>query len=293
MIGRSDSEPAGPYAVRTMLERVAVPLVMTLALVACGRGTTEVEPAPGRPDASESSTTTTPPDTGRDPDGGDVATGDGSTITSSTPAIDPSTTTTSIPILAGSDNAGAYTELAVSGLVLTLDEQRCADSAVDQLLEEGVERIDAVISAVQECAAPAAVDAFAAGLLSAGGQPLPPTEAACVAARLRIDESYRPFWIALFDEEPFDFLVAPADAQDRYLDLFAECVSVGRALSEQVGGILSPPTIGCIDDLYQDREFVRVTIEADLTADADDLDRVNRQIATCLTADERTALNLA
>ena len=195
-------------------------------------------------------------------------------------------------LLEGTENAEAYVELAASGLVLTVDEQSCADRTVRDLIATGSDRLDAVITAVQDCAAARAVDDFASNLLSAGGQPLPPDEAACVAARLRTDDTYRPFWAALFAEEPFDFLVAPTDAQDRYLDLYSECVSVGRALSEQIGGVLSPPTIGCVDDLYQDREFVRMTIEADLTADADDLARVNSQIATCLSSAERSALGL-
>lgn len=275
------------------MRRLVSLLAVVLVVVACGRGVTEVEPAPGRPDdsATSSTTSTTEPDGDSDDDSGDVVT-DGSTSTTSVAASDDSSTTT-IAILAGSDNAEAYTELAASGLVLTIVEQGCADQTVSDLIDTGLDRIDAVISAVQECASPRAVDDFASGLLSAGGQPLPPTEAACVSSRLRSDDSYRPFWVALFAEEPFDFVVAPSEAQDRYLDLFSECVSVGRALSEQIGDLLSPPTIGCIDDLYQDRDFVRTTIEADLTADVDDLNRVNDQIATCLTRAERDALGLS
>lgn len=271
------------------MARVLSLVVAAAVLIACGRGTTEVEPAPGRPDDSSTtteSTSTTQPD---DDDSDDVVTDDATTTST---AADSGETTTTIVLLEGTENAEAYTELAASGLVLTVDEQRCADRTVRDLVDAGTDRIDAVITAVQDCAAPRAVDDFASGLLSAGGQPLPPDEAACVAARLRTDDSYRPFWAALFAEEPFDFLMAPSDAQDRYLDLYSECVSVGRALSEQIGGVLSPPTIGCIDDLYQDREFVRTTIEADLTADAGELERVNSQIATCLTAAERDALGL-
>jgi len=265
-------------------------LLVAMVVVACGRGTTEVEPAPGRPDDGTTTSTTEPAESGESDESDDVVTGD-STVTTTSP-VDGEASTTTIVILEGSENAEAYTELAASGLVLTVDEQRCADETVQSLIDEGVDRIDAVITAVQDCAAPRAVDDFAAGLLSAGGQSLPPTEAACVASRLRSDDSYRPFWLALFAEEPFDFLVAPQEAQDRYLDLYSECVSVGRALSEQIGGVLSPPTIGCIDDLYQDREFVRTTIEADLTADESELARVNSQIATCLTSAERAQLGL-
>ncbi len=264
-------------------------LALVGSVVACGRGVSDVEPAPGQPSTTESTTTTGPPSTTTSGDDGDVATGDSTSTTS----VDPGdSTTTTFVVLDGTDNEEAYVELAASGLVLTLDEQECADAAVTAGIDSGQDRLDAVITAVTECAAPAAVDDFASGLLSAGGEPLPPTEAACVSSRLRTDDSYRPFWAALFAEEPFDFLVAPTEAQDRYLDLFAECVSVGRALSEQIGGILSPPTVGCIDDLYADQEFVRTTIEADLSGDPDELARVNRQIATCLTADERAALDL-
>lgn len=191
-----------------------------------------------------------------------------------------------------SDNAAEYTELAASGLVLTLDEQACADDSVDAAIASGEEQLDAVITAVQECASPKAVDDFASLLLSAGGEALPATEAACVAGQLRADDEYRPFWSALFAEEPFDFLAAGLAVQNQYLDLFARCVSVGRALSSQTGAGLSAPTIGCVDDLYADREFVRLTIEADLSADPEDVARVNRQIGSCLTQSEREALGI-
>ena len=266
------------------------PLLLAAVLVlvpACGRGATEIEPAPGRPD--ETTTTTASPDP---TEADDVETAESVVKTSTTTPPTATASTTTVLIDENSENAAAYTELAASGLVLTLDEQGCADGSVREQIEAGVARVDAVITAVQSCASPRAVDDFAAGLISAGGSPLPPTEAACVASRLRSGDEYRPFWVALFAEDPFDFLVAPADAQDRYLDLYSECVSVGRALSEQIGGALSAPTIACIDDLYQDREFVRTTIEADLSADDDEIARVNRQIGTCLTGAERDALGL-
>jgi len=269
------------------MKRPVVLLAIALVAVACGRGVTDVEPAPGRPTTTVSTTTEAPSSSTTGDDG--VATVDS---TATTTTVAGAETTTTFVVLPGTENEEAYVELAASGLVLTLDEQGCADESVRADIASGVDRLDAVITAVTDCAAPATVDDFASGLLVAGGQPLPPTEAACVSSRLRTDDAYQPFWAALFAEEPFDFLVAPVDAQDRYLDLFAECVSVGRALSEQIGGVLSPPTVGCIDDLYADQEFVRITIEADLSGDPDELARVNRQIATCLTSDEREALGL-
>ena len=223
------------------MRRSGLLLAVVVVAVACGRGVTDVEPAPGQPTTTASTTTTDAPSTTTTGDGGDVVAGDSTSTTSGSLGE----TTTTFVVLEGTENEEAYVELAASGLVLSLDEQECADDSVRSDIDAGVDRLDAVITAVTGCAAPVAVDDFASGLLSAGGQPLPPTEAACVSSRLRTDDAYRPFWAALFAEEPFDFLVAPTDAQDRYLDLFAECVSVGRALSEQIGGVLSPPTIAC------------------------------------------------
>lgn len=189
-----------------------------------------------------------------------------------------------------SENAAAYTELAVSGLVLTLDEQACADDRVVGETTSGADPVDAIAVAVQECASAATVDDFSSGLLSAGGVPLPPTEAACVSSRLQATEEYRPFWRALLDDEPFDFLLADVEVQDRYLELYSECVSVGRAIGEQANIALSAPTRGCIDALYEDREFVRVTIEADLSGDAEGQARIDQQLAGCLSADELALL---
>lgn len=271
-------------------------LAAALALGACGEGESIVEPGPGDPE--DTTTTTTTPD-----DGSDEVVTDGEVDDdedpSTTTTVDPTgesdsqgaATTTSVVIDQNSDNAATYTELAASGLVLTLDEQACADSTAEEAIEAGGEVVDAVIEAVQVCASPKAVDDFASGLIIAGGLPLPPTEAACVSSRLQAIEEYRPFWVALLEEEPFDFLLAERDVQNRYLDLYAECVSVGRAVGAQANIELSPPTVGCIDDLYRDREFVRVTIEADLSGDEDDRARIDRQIASCLSTQERQALD--
>lgn len=279
------------------MRRILLMLGLALALAACGEGESIVEPGPGEVesttststpegdsseivtdgDGSEVSTTTTTPTSG---DGGDDTSTDESESTGTTVVIDEN-----------SENAAAYTELAASGLVLTLDEQACADSSASEAIAAGGDDVDSVIDAVQECASPKAVDDFASQLIVAGGRPLPPTEAACVSSRLQETEDYRPFWVALLDEEPFDFLLADRDVQNRYLDLYAECVSVGRAVAEQANVEFSPPTMGCIDDLYRDREFVRVTIEADLSGDEGERDRIDGQIASCLTNDERSALD--
>lgn len=276
------------------------PILATLVLVAasCGSGKSIVEPGPGDP---KESTTTTDPG-GNAPNEGDsddlVTTGEENETTSSSTTLLGSDngegpTATTVVIDENSENAGAYTELAASGLVLSLDEQSCADDAAAQSVEEGLDLVDAVIGAVQDCASPRAIDDFAAGLILAGGQPLPASESACVSSLLQSADDYRPFWVALLDEEPFDFLLANRDVQNRYLDLYAECVSVGRAVSQQANIEFSPPTMGCIDDLYRDREFVRVTIEADLSGDEDERKRIDGQIASCLSNDERDALAAA
>ena len=153
-------------------------------------------------------------------------------------------------MIEGSENATTYTELASSGLVISVDEQVCADQRTSAEIEAGLERLDALVVAIQTCATPAAIDTFASGLLSAGGAPLPPTEAACVASRLRSDESYRPFWAALLSEAEFDYLASSNDVQDLYVGLFAECVSVGGALANQLDDLLSLATINCICLLY-------------------------------------------
>lgn len=267
--------------------------MLALVLAACGEGESIVEPGPGDP---EESTTTTAPDEGPDEvvtDGEENAE-ETSTTTTVGPddgtGEDAGTSPTTVVIDESSENAAAYTELAASGLVLTLDEQACADGTAEEAVDAGVDVVDAVIRAVQECASAKAVDDFASGLISAGGLPLPASEAACVSSRLRSAEDYRPFWVALLEEEPFDFLLADLEVQNRYLDLYAECVSVGRAVGAQAGLELSPPTVGCIDDLYRDREFVRITIEADLSGDESERARIDRQLASCLTSDEQQAL---
>ncbi len=272
--------------------------VVVLLATSCGDGESIVEPGPGDPE--ESTTTTESSNELATEDNSDdlVTTGEDNDTESSTTTEAPSddgepggsTTATTVVINQNSENAGAYTELAASGLVLTLAEQSCADSAAAQSIGEGVDSVDAVVSAVQDCASPRAIDAFASGLIRAGGQPLPPTESACVSSRLQSGEEYRPFWVALLDEEPFDFLLADQEVQNRYLDLYAECVSVGRAVSEQANVEFSPPTMGCIDDLYKDREFVRVTIEADLSGDQGERERIDGQISSCLSNEERAAL---
>jgi len=271
-----------------------VGLFLAVSLAACGRGEIDLDDGPTQPDdtSSTSSTTTSQPDENDGDDADDVQTDDGaatSTSTSSTPTAAGATT---VVIDESSEYAAAYIELAASGLVLSLDEQGCADSAVDSEIDGGVERIDAIVAAVKSCAAPRVIDDFASLLISAGGEPLPRTEAACVASRLRSDDEYLPFWAALFAEESFDFLVVELDVQNLYLGLFSECVSVGRALSNQLGDGLSSSTIGCIDALYSDREFVRVTIEADLSGDAEDLARIDNQISGCLSSSEREAFGL-
>jgi len=267
------------------------------AFAACSQGESIVEPGPGDPE--ETTTTTTAEDGGSDelvtddnPDNADQTTTSTTAPleTDGSGGLDDPTTATTVVIDENSENAAAYTELAASGLVLTLDEQSCADDSALTAIEAGSDSVDAVIDAVQTCASPKAIDDFASQLIVAGGQPLPPTESACVSSRLQSTEEYKPFWVALLDEDPFDFLLADLEVQNRYLELYAECVSVGRAVSSQANVQFSPPTVGCIDDLYRDREFVRITIEADLSGDQDERARIDRQIAGCLTTDEREAL---
>lgn len=279
---------------RRLLQILAV---LVLVATGCGEGESIVEPGPGDPD--ESTTTTDPADEDPEDDSDELVTSGEendteSSTTTQAPSGDGQTTDstpgTTVVINENSVNAGAYTELAASGLVLTLDEQACADTEASRAIDDGVDSVDAVIGAVQDCASPRAIDAFASGLIRAGGQALPPTEAACVSSRLQSAEDYRPFWVALLEEEPFDFLLADLEVQNRYLDLYAECVSVGRAVSEQANVEFSPPTMGCIDDLYRDREFVRVTIEADLSGDQDERERIDGQISSCLSNEERAAL---
>jgi len=277
---------------RKPLVRVVLPMLFgALLLAACGDGKSIVAPGPGDPDDS----TTTPVDETVDDADGVVTGGDEDDIedvaTTEPPRNDDDSSTPSTVVIdENSENAAAYTELAASGLVLSLDEQACADNAAESAVDSGSTSVDAVIEAVQECASPRAIDDFASSLILAGGNPLPPTESACVSSRLQSTEEYRPFWVALLDEEPFDFLLSDLEVQNRYLDLYTECVSVGRAVGEQANLELSPPTVGCIDDLYNDREFVRVTIEADLSGDLGDRDRIDSQIASCLSSKERAAL---
>jgi len=280
--------------------RLLVALAVAALMSACGADQVNTDPGPQQPD--ETTTTTT---ADADGDDSDVVTDDSTSSTSTTIVVvdgdgdatgdgdgDDDGPTTTFIVDESSLNANAYIELADAGLVLDIDAQGCADVSVDNGVAAGLDRTDALIGAVKECATAAAVDDFASELLSAGGGPLPPTEAACVASTLRRDDSYRPFWVALLDVEPFDFLAVDVEVQDRYLDLFADCVSVGRALSEQLDAGLSAPTVGCIDELYTDREFVRTSIEADLSGDPNELARVNSQIAGCLTTAERTSLGL-
>jgi hypothetical protein len=262
-------------------------VIACLVLASCGQGEESLDPGPGQPDEATSTGAPTTDDT-RD----DVETAEPAPTTSVVTSGVDGTTSTTVVINQESENAQEYTELAASGLVLTLAEQACADEAITREVDDGTERLDGVIVAVQECASPKAVDDFASILISAGGAPLPATEAACVAGQLRADDAYRPFWSALFAEEPFDFLAAETEVQNQYLDLFATCVSVGRALSDQVAVDLSFSSIDCINSLYADREFVRISIEADLSGDPDELARINQQIGTCLTTDERAALDL-
>lgn len=275
--------------------------ILGLLLVACGRGESIVEPGPDDTDATTSSSTTTTEGPPEEDDDGDVVTGDVEDVPETTTSVatadadgdgtdaaeSPGTT---FIVNEDSENAAAYTELAVSGLVLTLDEQTCADTTAQEAVDGGTESVDAIIGAVQDCASPKAIDDFASNLIQAGGLPLPPTESACISAKLQSTEEYRPFWVALLEEEPFDFLLADRTVQNRYLELYAECVSVGRAVAQQANVTLSAPSTGCIDDLYNDREFVRLTIEADLSGNEEDLSRIDSQLAGCLTDDEREAL---
>lgn len=287
---------------RTSTRLLAIFTALGLLLASCGRGESIVEPGPAEDDTTTTSTTTEGPD---EPDPGDsdeVITGESEDVPETTTSIavtdesgaDDGAATespgTTFIVNEDSANAAVYTELAVSGLVLTVDEQTCADGTAEESVGEGTEPIDAVIGAVQECASPMAIDDFASNLILAGGLPLPPTESACVSSKLQSAEEYRPFWVALLEEEPFDFLLADRNVQNRYLDLYADCVSVGRAVSQQANVEFSPPTLGCINDLYNDREFVRITIEADLSGNEDDLARIDSQLAGCLTNDERAAL---
>ena len=280
--------------------RTAIVLIALIA-TACSESSI-VEPGPGNA-AGDTTTTTEAQDVSDDDDGGDgdVETADESPSTTvdsdggeqssdapedvaSSAATD--STATTVVIDETSENAEAFTELAASGLVLTLDEQGCADGAALDAANGGADPVDAVVEAVQSCASPAAIDDFASGLIEAGGAPLPATEAACVSSQLQATEEYRPFWRALLDDEPFDFLLSETEVQNRYLDLFSECVSVGRAVADQANITLSAPTQGCIDTLYNDREFVRVTILADLSGDPEERARIDSQIAGCFTSAE-------
>lgn len=280
---------------RIHLARATLSMVLgAFVFAACGDGESIVAPGPGDP---EESTTTITVDEIEDETDEVVTGGDEDDIEDVTTTAAPgndgdssASSTTLVVIDENSENAGAYTELAASGLVLTLAEQACADDAAESAVGSGSTSVDAVIEAVQVCASPRAIDDFASSLILAGGNPLPPTESACVSSRLQSTDEYRPFWVALLDEEPFDFLLSDLEVQNRYLDLYAECVSVGRAVGEQANVELSPPTKGCIDDLYNDREFVRVTIEADLSGDLAERDRIDSQITSCLTSEELRAL---
>ena len=287
-------------------------VVVSLIASACGDGESIVEPGPSNDDTT---TTTSTIDTDEDDQDGDD---DGEVVTADADST-PESVSTTAPIVTDeavgdgdgsgdgsgeavespgttfivdetSENAAVFSELAVSGLVLSLDEQSCADDTASAAVDAGTDDVDAVIGAVQDCASPLAIDDFASNLIRAGGLPLPPTEATCVSSKLQSTDEYRPFWIALLEEEPFDFLLADLEVQNRFLDLYADCVSVGRAVAQQAGIELSEPTTGCIDGLYTDREFVRITIEADLSGNEDDLARIDRQLAGCLTAEEREAL---
>ena len=264
-------------------------LAIVLVLGACGQGESIVEPGPG--DTDETTSTTSTPDETDSGETDELVTDDSESVSSTSTTIGgDATPPVTFEIDEDSENAAVYTELAVSGLVLTLTEQTCADTTAAAAVEAGTDATDAVIEAVQDCASPKAVDDFAAGLILAGGEALPPTEAACVSSKLRSAEEYRPFWVALLEEEPFDFLLADLEVQNRYLDLYADCVSIGRAVAEQANVAFSPPTLGCIDDLYTDREFVRITIQADLSGNTEDRQRIDSQISGCLTSDERAQL---
>lgn len=268
---------------------LGVVVAATMVLGSCGEPDTVVEPGPAESEVQTSVATTEPPS-------------EVETVETTSSELAPSTTTgssavpqttTSFVVAEGSPNAEAYVELARSELVLSVDEQICTDAEATERIEAGSERLDALVSAIQRCASPEAVDTFAAGLLSAGGAPLPATEAACVGGRLRSEERYQPFWAELLSDADFDYLASPVAVQDLYVDLFAECVSVGRALAGQLDGMLSNPSIGCIDALYEDAEFVRVTIEADLSGNAEDISRIDSQIQSCLSAEELEALGLS
>ena len=274
--------------------------VGALVLVACTSGDSIVAPGPGDTDTTTTTvaegdggevetsdeTTTTAPEDGTDVDPGENDEGE-------VQSIEPEPVPPADFVLdETSDNAAVFTELAISGLVLSLDEQGCADETAAAAVDSGSDELTAVIGAIQTCATASAIDDFSADLIVAGGAPLPATEAACVSARLQSGEEYQPFWAALLEEEPFDFLLADLDVQNRFLELYTECVSVGRAVAAQASVDLSAGTTGCIDGLYADREFVRSSIEADLSGNADDQARINDQIATCLTNDERSALGL-
>lgn len=282
-----------------MVRRATLLFALAFLCAACGRGESTVDPGPELTDDPSTTTSSVPESDENDGEDaeGELETDDTATTTvapdpDAETTADGTTSATTIVVNPDSENADAYTELGASGLVLTLDEQECADTAVTEAVGGGAERLPALVEGVKSCASPAAVDAFASGLLSAGGADLPAGEAACVASTLRGDDAYLPFWAALFDEDPFDFLAVETDVQNLYLDLFSDCVSVGRALSGQVAGQLSVPSIDCIDSLYSDREFVRVTIEADLSGDPDEIARINQQIRTCLTSDERDRLGV-
>ena len=288
---------------------LAILFGLVVLLASCGQSDSVVEPGPD--DTETTSTTEAIDDDEIDSD--EVVTNDESTTSTSVQTSDDDGAgedpngdggetegdgTTEPPedvfvLDEDSANAAAFRELADSGLELSLEEQACADSAAAESVAGGATEQNALVTAVQECASPSALDDFSAGLIVAGGAPLPATEAACVSSLLQSGAEFQPFWFALLDEEPFDYLLANNDVQNRYLDLFVDCVSVGRAVADQAGVVLSGGTIGCIDGLYSDREFVRVSIEADLSGNAEDQARVNDQLASCLTDDEGDQLGFS
>lgn len=292
---------------RSWARSLAFGVALALAIAGCGQGEQTVDPGPEETDASTTSTSTTvaeePDEQANDDDSDD----DDRDSEESEVVTDGDVTTTTVvvdaPIGTGdgvaddaadefivsedTENAAVFIELADSGLVLTVDEQTCVDDTSTGAIAEGAAELDGVIEAVRSCASPAAMDDFASTLIVAGGQALPPTEAACVASLLRDGEGYRPFWSTLLEAEQFDFLLAETDVQNQYLDLYSDCVSVGRAVAEQTNSDLSTPTVGCIDELYADREFVRITIEADLSGNVEDLARIDSQLSGCMTAEEQ------
>ena len=136
--------------------------VLFLVLLAACSEESLVEPGPGTDDQT---TTTESPEleTDEDEDDGEVVTSNDAPTTTQVEADSDedadsgeltsdaasSATATTVVIDETSENASAFTELAGSGLVLSLDEQSCADTEAEAASADGADPVDAIVVAVQ------------------------------------------------------------------------------------------------------------------------------------------------